>query len=1134
MCEINERDSLKHLYLLVDEKYHGLLNGKRKIETALNSLISESYNKEKFNELYEELKNLKVGRRSNIKEYYEKFSGILQIADLCVSPKERFNDRELSELFYSGIPKWMQYECIRLGNMSLRDKVRILYQLEVKHQEDYQKERKGNKFNDVNKNQLHNTTETRNKKDGRNYNEEKKMEKMGVIAEVDKGPDEIMLNCEVKEIGQCEALLDTGAKQNFINEEILQRSKLLRKTNQMLIKVANGEKVMLNEEVELLVKFDQLPGVEYKINAIIFPKLTHDLILGMQFIQQNNVAIDLSTGILRMDNKYVEIQGVKEDSVSEPENMVVDNLRVIQDDERIEMVLKPFKLQNPEFGLLRGFKHEIKLTDEIPVQGKAYGVPQSLLSGLQEEIEELLKHGIIRKSNSYYGLPSFVIQKKNGKVRLVTNFIELNDKTIPEVYPFPDMNDKIINLRNAKWFSQVDLDRGFYQIELKEEDKHKTGFLLPIGHFEYYRLPMGLINSPKAFQRVMDELIGHLEYCEVFVDDILIFSNSFEEHLIHIREVCKIILNRGGKINFEKSKFGSTTVTYLGNIIDSEGIKPIVDKMIEYEHKVIKTKRGLRKFLGVANWYRKYVMNLSELTNKLNEKLKIKDDFKWTKEDEEMKNKIIEATRKYEKLMHINPNEEFFLETDASERGIGGVLRQAHGIVGIYSRKLQGSELNYSIPEKELYAVIKSMNHFRKLIWGRRLTVLTDSKDVASIKGMNESRLKRWLSLMGEYEYCIKHIDGNENCLADAISRGEIRVVETLRIQSEKKLKQDENGKIIIDEENIEQFVRDIHVCLLHSGISRMYQTLKRYYSIKNIKEVIERVCSECKECKLNKNRRVYHETGKGRLHCDEINRNVSSDIIGPFLREVRGRVVNYYGITFTDLCSRYCKVYFTRRIRGEELVNAFKSKWIEDVGIPKLFYSDQGRQYTSEEFQRYLKDLNIKQRFNTAYNPQGNGISERFNQEIGLGLRMYGHLCLDEIEAAIEYGHNNSYCRSIGACPMEIMKEMNEIDMKRRRIKIDLKEVNRIAKEGNNLNKDDEQVGPENRFDVQIGDEIYIKTTVRGKTDPYQEGPFKVIEISKGKNALFIDFRRKREWVNLRRLVIFKDRGNCRILQNE
>jgi putative transposase len=227
-------------------------------------------------------------------------------------------------------------------------------------------------------------------------------------------------------------------------------------------------------------------------------------------------------------------------------------------------MLENFKSTNPKLGRVEGRELSIPLTCQVPVNERPYPIAMAFLPKVKEEIDRLLKLKIIRKSNSVYASPAFAVPKKEGKIRLVVDYRKLNDKTLKLGYPFPNIQYSLMDLKGSEKFSQIDLNMGYHQIPVKEEDVYKTAFVVPFGHYEFLRMPFGYSNAPREFQRVMTDIFSDLPFVKIFVDDILIFSRSEEEHYDHVLQVLQRCRDENLSINFEKSSFKKKEVNTLG------------------------------------------------------------------------------------------------------------------------------------------------------------------------------------------------------------------------------------------------------------------------------------------------------------------------------------------------------------------------------------------------------------------------------------------------------------------------------------------------------------------------------------------------------------------------------------------
>lgn len=433
-------------------------------------------------------------------------------------------------------------------------------------------------------------------------------------------------------------------------------------------------------------------------------------------------------------------------------------------------------------------KHHIRTTDEIPVYTKSYRYPYIHREEVKSQINKMLEQGIIRPSESAWSSPIWIVPKKadaSGKVkwRLVVDFRKLNEKTIDDKYPIPNINDVLDKLGRCQYFTTLDLASGFYQVEMSPADISKTAFNVENGHFEFLRMPMGLKNSPSTFQRVMDNVLKDLQntVCLVYLDDIIVFSTSLQEHMVNLEKVFERLRESNFKIQMDKSEFLKLETAYLGHVISKDGIKPNPDKISAIQkYPIPQTVKQIKQFLGLVGYYRKFIPDFARVTKPLTQCLK-----KGKKVI--LDNNYVNAFNKCRTLLTNDPilqypdfTKEFLLTTDASNVALGAILSQ--GSVGsdkpvcYASRTLNDSELNYSTIEKELLAIVWATKYFRPYLFGRKFKILTDHKPLQWIINFKEpnSRLTRWKLRLSEYDFTVIYKKGKANTNADALSRVEI------------------------------------------------------------------------------------------------------------------------------------------------------------------------------------------------------------------------------------------------------------------------------------------------------------------------------------------------------------------------
>lgn len=452
-----------------------------------------------------------------------------------------------------------------------------------------------------------------------------------------------------------------------------------------------------------------------------------------------------------------------------------------------------FFMKNTQLTFTNQVKHRIKTTDDIPIYSKSYRYPFVHKNEVKMQISELLEQGIIRQSFSPWSSPIWIVPKKldasgKKKWRLVIDYRKINEKTINDKYPIPNISDILDKLGKANYFTTLDLASGFHQIEIHPEDIPKTAFTVEHGHYEFVRMPFGLKNAPSTFQRVMDNVLQGLQgnICLVYMDDIIIFSTSLQEHLTNLRSVFERLREANFKIQLDKSEFLHKQVSFLGHIITSEGVKPNPDKIQAVKNFPIpKTQKEIKTFLGLLGYYRKFIHNFANLTKPLTSCLKkgnkVELNANYIKCFEHCKNLLCNDPI----LQYPDFEKPFNLTTDASNYALGAILSQ--GAIGsdrpvcYASRTLSETEQKYSTIEKELLAIVWATKYFRPYLFGHKFKIITDHKPLTWLFSLKEpnSKLVRWRLRLEEFDYEIFYKKGKQNTNADALSRAEINFSET-------------------------------------------------------------------------------------------------------------------------------------------------------------------------------------------------------------------------------------------------------------------------------------------------------------------------------------------------------------------
>lgn len=413
-------------------------------------------------------------------------------------------------------------------------------------------------------------------------------------------------------------------------------------------------------------------------------------------------------------------------------------------------------------------------------------------------INELLKQKLIRKSNSKHSSSAFIVNKhseiKRGKSRMVIDYRNLNAKTKTYNYPIPNKILKIKQIQGYSYFSKFDCKSGFHQIKLKEESKQLTAFSIPNGFYEWNVLPFGYKNAPGRYQAFMDKYFKDLENCVVYIDDILLFTKTKEEHLRLLENFIYIIKESGIILSRKKTELFKTQIEFLGIEIDKGGIKMqehIIKKVINFNEE-INTKKELQAFLGTINQVREFIPKLAKELEPLNKKTSKNIEFQWTEKDKEVIRKIKRKCEKLPKLEYPDEEKQFIwiVETDASENnnGYGAVLKYRYEkekrefVCRYHSGTFKANEINWDINKKELKAVHYGIKKFEPYIVYNKFILRIDNSTVKAwiTQKLKNSIVKKEINrIIAEitcYDFYVELIKSQANFYADKLSRANCQV----------------------------------------------------------------------------------------------------------------------------------------------------------------------------------------------------------------------------------------------------------------------------------------------------------------------------------------------------------------------
>ncbi|KAJ1208272.1 hypothetical protein NDU88_003658 [Pleurodeles waltl] len=471
--------------------------------------------------------------------------------------------------------------------------------------------------------------------------------------------------------------------------------------------------------------------------------------------------------------------GIKLDPNSKCQVMVVND-----GDDNLE-ILKEFpQVFNDKLGCLTNFEHKIILKKgAVPSVHKVRRVPKLMLEPLRAELNKLLCAGVIEEIESSEWLAPVVLapKDKGRQIRMCVDLRDLNRHIWVDRQPLPNISEELSGLGGSKVFSVLDLSSAYHQILLHPDSRHLTSFVTPVGAYQFLRMPFGLASAAACFQRIMKKILGKVSGVLFFQDDILVHGSTVEEHDKVLREVLSKLARSGLTVKREKCKFRVFSVTYLGHTISSEGIKPkleLVDSIVRAPQPG--DKDGVRSFLGLAEYYSKFIANFSSVTQPLRSLLKKGCEFVWTDECTAAFTFVKDCIGKMPTLGHFDIHAKTFLYTDASIKGLGAVLiqrvNQEEKVIAFASRSLKGAEQQYSVIEREALACMWAVKHFRFYLWGLPFVVRTDHRPLVQIFSSKKGeeltpRIKRWVEGLMEYNFTVEYVPGPKNIVADFLSR---------------------------------------------------------------------------------------------------------------------------------------------------------------------------------------------------------------------------------------------------------------------------------------------------------------------------------------------------------------------------
>lgn len=872
------------------------------------------------------------------------------------------------------------------------------------------------------------------------------------------------------------ALIDSGSQLNGIaetwfnhNKDKLGRIELLNLSNTN-IKGAFGHKSkLIRKQVLLEAEVDN-----YKFDLVFFiiPGLNKDCILGINMLKEGECTIDFQQNVMHIKNRnykknvedpneIVHIHQIALDKETADEESInfqeaVEELTNINTETKkklTKILMKNRNLFREEPGRIHGYEHELRITDNTPFFQKGWPIPIAYQDKVEEEIQKMLRYGVIERASSQYINPMVTVIKKDQSVRLCLDARKLNKVMIPDFEGAQPINELIANCGGVKYMSSIDLRSSFWQVPLKRECRDFTGFLYKGKTYRFTVTPFGLKTSLASLTRGLDTVLSDAvkKFTIIYVDDCLCLSNSLEEHLTHLDLLLTNLYEANITVNFKKSQFFRREINYLGYCLSVEGLSPMPDKVKAIQNfPRPRNQKQLKGFLGLTNFYNRFTSRYAETTSLLIQLLKKERNFKWTEQHDRQFKLVKELFIDTVILKHPDLKKQYYLQTDASNYALGGQLFQYDdegriAVVAFTSRTFKGAELNYHTTEKELLSIIHCLKKFRIYLLGHRFTIITDNKALTFLHKchLSNARITRWILSIQEYDFDIVHCKGKENIVADILSRNPEDAMDSSDVSFSEEMEINRitlklDKKIMKDIKNIEKLQRQDPklnkiICELESKedskLSNKYQYVKKIlyrqdkkswkiYVPNNMKEnLIQELHVVYGHCGIQKTERLFREYFTGdrinkTIHqiitkCDTCQRckdhhknNVGETI--PMLPKKKGELISmdYYGPLITSTGGvKYILVIidnFTKYVKLYALKRATTratinrlKQYIASWGKPLSIVTDNGTQFTTNIWTRSLRELGIKPKFTAIRNPCTN-IAERTNRQLGNLFRVF------------------------------------------------------------------------------------------------------------------------------------------------
>lgn len=866
---------------------------------------------------------------------------------------------------------------------------------------------------------------------------------------------------------QVKALLDSGASISVTNSKQLADRYGLKIINSP-IKICTADHTQYSciGYVNLPITFRYITKI---ISVVIVPEITRTLILGINFWKEFNIKpmmqgangleeVTEFTRALKSTTQHEtfhffvqpiesiptiekqipddtldipELELPKASKIS-PESVETEHMLTFKERRELVEVISTFACTTDKtLGRTHLIQHEINLRDDAkPCRQPSYRCSPTIQAEMDREIERYKKIDAIEECVSEWSSPLVPVRKSNGKLRVCLDSRKVNALTKKDSYPMKDMRGIFHRLEHAKYFSVIDLKDAYFQIPLKPECRDYTAFRTSKGLFRFKVCPFGLTNAPFTMCRLMDKVIGFdLEpHVFVYLDDIVVATKTLGEHFRLLRIVAQRLRKANLTISLDKSRFCRKKVCYLGYLLTEEGVSidnTRIEPILNYCRP--KTIKDIRRLLGLAGFYQKFISNYSKIVVPISDLLKkAQKKFQWTDEAEnafqELKLALISAPI----LANPDYNLQFTIESDASDNAVGAALTQTvEGqvrIIAYFSKKLTSTQKKYASVEKECLGVLLAIQHFRHFIEGTSFKVITDARSLLWLFTIGvesgNAKLLRWALKIQSYDIDLQYRKGSQNITADCLSRSlnminvtsmdpeycdliknitespqsfkNFRVIDGQVykfVQNQEKIEDERfSWKQYPPKNKREDIIKEIHN-KAHLGFEKTLASIRQRYFWPMMNSQIKFFCKKCLVCQTSKATNVNTTTPliTQKKISDYPWQFLTMDYVGPLPASGKNR--NTCLLVITDVFSKFIIVQPFRQATADSLVPFVENMIFQLFGVPEVVLTDNGTQFLSKIFQDLLQKYNITHWKTPNYHPQVND-AERVNRVITTAIR--------------------------------------------------------------------------------------------------------------------------------------------------